>query len=79
MHIQIQKWGNSLAFRIPRALAQEADIRQGTTVDLGVKEGHIIITPLKRKYSLKSLLTKITKSNVHREINFGSSQGLESL
>ena len=78
MHVQIQKWGNSLAFRIPRTFAKEADIRQGTTVDLGIKDGHLIVSPLKKKYSLKTLLMKVTKSNIHREVDFGFSQGLEN-
>ncbi len=78
MHVQIQKWGNSLAFRIPRAFAKEANISQGTTVDIGVKEGNLIIASLKKKTSLKDLLAKITDSNIHREVDFGISQGLEA-
>jgi len=49
MHVQVQKWGNSLAFRIPRVFAKEADISQGTTVDLGIQEGNLIVTPFKKK------------------------------
>ena len=79
MHVQIQKWGNSLAFRIPRTFAKEAHMNQGTTVDLEIKEGNLIVSPLKKKTSLKDLLMKITESNIHREIDFGVSQGQELL
>jgi len=79
MHVQVQKWGNSLAFRIPRTFAKEANITQGTTVDISVKEGNLIIAPIKKKTSLKNLLAKITDSNIHREIDFGRAQGLEAL
>jgi len=79
MHVQVQKWGNSLAFRIPRVFAKEADISQGTTVDLGIQEGNLIVTPFKKKVSLNDLLTKVTESNIHREEDFGGRQGLEIL
>ena len=79
MHIQIQKWGNSLAFRIPRSFAKEININQGTTVDLEIKEGNLIVTPLKKKIVLKDLLMKMTESNIHREVDFGTSQGQELL
>ena len=62
----------------PRAFAKEANISQGTTVDIGVKEGNLIIASLKKKTSLKDLLAKITDSNIHREVDFGISQGLEA-
>jgi len=79
MHVQVQKWGNSLAFRIPRSFAREADISQGSTVNLGIKKGRLVITPLRKKLSLKSLLMKVTESNIHREEDFGANQGLENL
>ena len=78
MHVQVQKWGNSLAFRIPRTFAKEAHINQGTTVDLEIKEGNLIVSPLKKKYSLDDLLAKVTESNIHREVDFGPAQGLEA-
>ena len=78
MHVQVQKWGNSLAFRIPRAFVHEADIAQGTTVDLGIKNGKLIITPLKKKISLRDILAKVDRSNIHHEADFGPHQGLEN-
>ncbi len=78
MHILVQKWGNSLAFRIPRAFAHEADISQGTTVDLGIHKGCLVITPVKKGISLKDLLAKVSVSNIHSENDFGVSKGLET-
>lgn len=34
MKIQVQKWGNSLALRIPKSFAIETKIDQGTIVEL---------------------------------------------
>ena len=78
MHIQVQKWGNSLAFRIPRSFACEAAITQGTTVDLGIHDGCLTLSPVKAKVSLKDLLTKVTPTNIHHEADFGIKDGLET-
>ena len=77
MHVQVQKWGNSLAFRIPSAFAEEAAISQGTTVDLGLQRGRLIITPIRKKNSLEELLARVNRSNIHQEEDFGQNQGLE--
>ena len=34
MKTTVQKWGNSLALRLPKALAEEAKIREGSKVEL---------------------------------------------
>jgi antitoxin MazE len=78
MQSQIQKWGNSLALRIPKAFAKEAKIEQGIDVEVKLVEGSIIITPIKpNKYKLEELLSQITKDNVHEEINTGEAVGKE--
>ena len=78
MQVQIQKWGNSLAFRIPSAFVHETNLSQGAIVNLGIKEGRLIITPLiKKNISLESLLMDVTKENIHREEDFGERQGRE--
>ena len=79
MRVQVQKWGNSLAFRIPKAFAHETNLCQGTTVDMGIKENCIIVKPLtEKKFLLKSLLAGVNRSNTHREEDFGERQGLEA-
>ncbi|MBU6172838.1 MAG: AbrB/MazE/SpoVT family DNA-binding domain-containing protein, partial [Planctomycetes bacterium] len=39
----VQKWGNSLAIRIPHALAGQMDVTEGTAVDLCVRDGELIV------------------------------------
>lgn len=79
MRIQIQKWGNSLAFRLPKVFAREAKVRQGSAVELSFTAGKLILTPLsKSSYTLKSLLARINKRNIHREEDFGRSAGQET-
>ncbi|MFY9221825.1 MAG: AbrB/MazE/SpoVT family DNA-binding domain-containing protein [Blastocatellia bacterium] len=78
MQSQIQKWGNSLALRIPKAFAKEAKIEQGINVEVKLVEGSIVITPITpNKYNLEDLLSQITKDNVHEEINTGEAVGKE--
>jgi antitoxin component of MazEF toxin-antitoxin module len=42
MQVGVQKWGNSLAVRIPKPLAKDADVTEGTVLNLGVSEGKVI-------------------------------------
>ena len=79
MRVQIQKWGNSLALRIPKPFAEEAEVREGTVVDLSLAEGKLVAVPdVKRRVTLRQLLSKVTKDNLHKEVDFGSAAGREA-
>ncbi|MCI0485919.1 MAG: AbrB/MazE/SpoVT family DNA-binding domain-containing protein [Blastocatellia bacterium] len=68
MRVQIQKWGNSLALRIPKSFANESNIEQGSLVDLSVIEGKLIVVPVSEpEYTLDELLAGVTKENIHPE------------
>lgn len=78
MRIKIQKWGNSLALRIPKSFALQSRIRQDEYVNLTLEKNKIIVEPIEeKKYSLEELVSGIKKSNLHREINFGKKVGSE--
>ena len=78
MRIKIQKWGNSLALRIPKAFAFQSKIREDEYVNLTLEENKIVIEPVEeKKYSLQELLAGIKKSNLHREVDFGKQIGKE--
>jgi len=49
MRIRVQKWGNSLALRIPKPFAEEAQVKQGTAVDLSLADGKLVATPVSRE------------------------------
>ena len=79
MQTKIQKWGNSLAIRIPKAFIKEAHVAYGTSVDLSVSDGKIIIEPCDEpEYQLDDLLKGITKQNRHAEIEIGDAVGQEA-
>lgn len=78
MQTKIQKWGNSLAIRIPKSFALDINLKQDELVDLSVDESKIIITPIGgKKYSLEELLKGVSKNNLHGEIDTGSPIGKE--
>lgn len=75
---KVQKWGNSLGIRIPRALAVEVGVDSESIVDISINYGDIIITPGKqRPPSLRRLLAKVTAENLHEEILTGDAAGRE--
>ena len=79
MKLEVQKWGNSLALRIPKPFAEEVAVREGTIVDLRVSKGRIVMKPLTRKKpALHELLAKVAKANLHGEHDTGRSIGRES-
>ena len=78
MRVQIQKWGNSLALRIPKAFAVESNVTSGTTVDVSIENGSIVVTPIREtKYTLEELLEGITEENLHGEVDWGPPVGKE--
>ena len=81
MEATIQQWGDSLALRIPTALAKRTSVKKGLTVPLSVENGHRVIKSLRRprKYSLKELVSKSTPANRHPETDWSSSATIEML
>jgi len=79
MQTTIQKWGNSLAVRIPKAFVKEAHLVSGIQVDLSVDNGKIVINPhVEPQYRLDDLLKAVTKRNLHAEVTTGEAVGREA-
>ncbi len=79
MQTKIQKWGNSLGLRIPKAFAEQVGVEAGSDVDLSVEDGELIVRPQpSRRYALEELLQSVTAQNVHREIETGEPVGREA-
>ena len=75
---QLAKWGNSLALRIPKTLADGAKLKEGDPVRVRVASGGgLVIKPARRKYSLRRLVAKITAKNRHEETGWGKPAGKE--
>lgn len=79
MQTKIQKWGNSLALRIPKSFALNINLKQNELVDLSIEKKKIIITPIRQKeYSLDELLKGVSENNLHGEVDTGTPVGKES-
>jgi antitoxin MazE len=75
---QMVRWGNSLAVRIPKAVADEACLAEGDKIVLEVESpGKVAIKAVDRP-TLKELVARITPENVHEEINWGKPVGREA-
>ena len=75
---KVQLWGNSLALRIPRYIANQMKLDNGSNVDVSLEEEKLIIKPVKdKKESLNAMLSKINNENIHKEEDFGGPVGGE--
>ena len=76
----IQKWGNSLAVRIPSTAARQLEVVAGTPVDIVTQDGAIVVRPKKRrKHRLKDLLKNCKPRQLHGEVDLGPDVGREVL
>lgn len=77
MKATVQKWGNSLAIRIPKNITKDTKVEEGSSINIMVENGNIILSPSKKAYSLKELLKNITNENIHSEVSTGDQVGGE--
>ncbi len=79
MRASVQRWGNSLAIRIPKALAQDTRLGQGSEVEVTLERGRLVVAPVREpRYSLGRLLKGVTAKNRHREVESGRPVGAEA-
>ncbi|MCF6178618.1 MAG: AbrB/MazE/SpoVT family DNA-binding domain-containing protein [Geopsychrobacter sp.] len=79
MLAKVQKWGNSLALRIPKALAEEIGVQRESPVNISVRD-HAIVIELARKtakYDLNQMLNGVTPENQQSEVKTGDPAGKE--
>jgi antitoxin MazE len=78
MTAAIAKWGNSLAVRIPQAIAEQVQIQAGSAISIEIVDGKIVLTPQKRKkYTLDELLEGMNSENLHPEVSTSVAVGNE--
>jgi antitoxin MazE len=76
--LQLAKWGNSLALRIPKPLAEDAQLREGDPVTVTIRgRGTLVIKAARRRYRLEQLVSRINARNRHEETDWGGPQGRE--
>lgn len=79
MLTKVQKWGNSLALRIPKAFAMDAQLENDSVVEVLLVDGEIVIRPIVAPvWSLEQLLAGVNSANLHHEIDAGEAVGNEA-
>ena len=79
MRTRVQRWGNSLAVRIPKAFAEEVGLQRDSPVDLRLSQGRLVLEPTAPQApTLEELLSKVRRSNTHAEFDTGPAQGREA-
>lgn len=73
----VAKWGNSLAIRIPKNVADKINLKEGTAISIDVNHNNIVITPRKPKYTLEDLLAEATEEDFDGEYDWGEAVGEE--
>ncbi|HEV8292906.1 MAG TPA: AbrB/MazE/SpoVT family DNA-binding domain-containing protein [Tepidisphaeraceae bacterium] len=76
MTVRVQKWGNSLGVRIPKSIARQNSIEEGTRLEVMAANGRVILRPRKVP-SLKELVAAIKPANRPPVVNWGKSVGRE--
>jgi antitoxin MazE len=74
---QVAKWGNSLAVRIPRAVAEQARLQEGDAIVIEALDGHVELRPAEKIPTLEELVAQITKENRREETDWGPDRGKE--
>ena len=78
MKTHVQKWGNSLALRIPKSFAAEAGLCEDAPVELSLVERKLVVQPISDEPpSLDELLRGVTDQNLHGEWRTGPAVGRE--
>ena len=78
MRTRIQKWGNSLALRIPKAFAAEAGLDSNSAVEITLVDDRIVIAPVvEPAFTLDDLLAQVNDNNLHGEVDTGGPTGKE--
>ena len=80
MIAKVQKWGNSQGLRLSKQLLAEAEIAVGEAVEVAVREGAIVVAPVRRvrgRHDLRELVSRIPKGQQAEEIDWGRPVGKE--
>lgn len=79
MITKVQKWGNSLALRIPKTFAAEARLENDSLVEMAVIDGQIVVKPVRPPaWTLEQLLAGIHNENIHPETDTDHPLGKET-
>jgi antitoxin MazE len=78
MKTRVQKWGNSLALRIPKSIAADVGLHADAAVELSFVDGRLVVEPIRPEpLTLAQLLSQVTDDNLPGEWDTGPAVGKE--
>lgn len=70
METRVQNWGDSLAVRIPKPIADQMGLEPNSPVKLSLRDMELVITPVRPPdLKLEDLLAQVTEDNLHGEVD----------
>ena len=75
VNMHVRKWGSSLAVRIPKAIAEQWGVSEGSAIEIASHGDQVVMR--KRPYDLADMLDRVTDDNLHPEQETGDSLGSE--
>ena len=83
MIVEFCRWGNSLAVRIPKVVADALKVSNGERAEIRIENGTLVLRPIlkparKPRYTLEELLNGMTRDNVPQEVEWGPRRGNEA-
>ncbi len=79
MYTTIQKWGNSQAVRLPKALLEMTNMKESDKVKITVQDGNLLITPVKKHKTLEDRIAEYKGDYKCSEWDIGKPVGKEVL
>ena len=76
MILQVKKWGNSLAVRLPKDISKALSVQNNSFLELELVGDGLLLKP-KKSSELDKLISQINPQNLHAEIKTGKSVGNE--
>jgi antitoxin MazE len=82
MQVRIAKWGNSLAVRLPKAIADDLGLTEGQAVDVAIESGAVKLKPSPARVRLSDLVAEAKRLGpaAHPEtVAWGGDVGAETI
>lgn len=59
MQLQVKKWGNSSAIRIPQTILAQFGVKENDQFDVEIDNQALVLRPAKKGYSLQELMDEM--------------------
>ena len=73
----VSKWGTSLAIRIPKPIAEQWGVQEGSSIEIVSRGDQVVLR--KKGYDLAGMLAQIEPGSLHSEQDTGPAQGHEEM